>query len=610
MGRLSRSLLYSLTFCAIGAAQAASISSAPNGKNSKLDVAFQVEGGTHWCNNVVTITLTAKTAAPLREQPEEFQQMVGRIRGIIQGDCPQVRTISFHGRVGNAEISTAEAADFTGWRYLARPVGNAGLTCSGPDNPRLCDQRAGVFTRLRSLFMNDGFRRARLTALLDTKDQVDAEFRYVDAEGRVRFVPLPQGQQAPSPLNIVKRQIDGLAAKCAGTFQKSEAATLGTAAGQSLTCTTGNETHHSYFIIQPIGSSGLDILAFTDFTVAGLSGAQLYDLIKRVLLKVPNPDSDWDRIHDDTFSGLAIPNLTVSSCGPVAEKTGTVNDKMVAVRLRPADSKSKEFVLQVLDSGTAKADTWRMNFGVNGNAIKSASSLASWLVFRSVEDNAGRHFENQLVGINARNECAVLTTPARVSIEQMPVRAVQLYTKHLGLPVNPNDTEPLRAALREWEESPAPINLPPEEAAKLQRMQDTYPIPLMMRMAQFHQDCESILPGSSLVMSDKFVSRIDIDGDGKLDYVANGDEMACEDSKGQKRLIGGDNGGTPIWILSTLDSGPVMTLETLASSGNIKRYGDFAIFNNGKKIWRIQNGVASPLMTAPPGGEQIYTIKR
>lgn len=451
-------------FCLLAmAAHAASSSTAPQGRNPKLDIAFQVEGNTRWCGATVKVTLKAKAPSLLQQPSEEFQQMIGRIRGIIQGECPEVRSLAVSGLVKSKIVSSANVDDLTGWRYIPSPSENRAAQCVGPENAALCAQRWSVFDRLRTMFIKDGLRRFQLTTFLTTEGASDAEFQYGDASGRVRYLPIPSGQQAPALVDLVNRQIEGLASQCTGTSLKGEAVSFTKeSVGRKISCQTDTEIRHSYFVINQLGTAaGFDVYAFADFTNEGLMGDQLFQRFRTGLNEENEPVSQWDRVYDDTFPELAIPNLQVSVCKAVAEKFGSVADKMIAVRLRPVGTAREELSFQVLRTDNGKPDSWRMNFNdlppVDLEAVRKSTALATWLVFKAVERPNGRYFENQLLGINAENVCVAVTPPTSIDVDQMPLKAVKLYQKHLSLKVAKEDQGVIRNALRVWgAERPSP----------------------------------------------------------------------------------------------------------------------------------------------------------
>lgn len=111
-----------------------------------------------------------------------------------------------------------------------------------------------------------------------------------------------------------------------------------------------------------------------------------------------------------------------------------------------------------------------------------------------------------------------------------------------------------------------------------------------------------------------FITPVDVDGDGKQDFILNGDGETCVDSAtGGVTASGGGNGGTSFVIVANV-RGHYRKLEFFVQSAEVLRYRGFAVAvidgNNGRQVMRIRSGQAERISRVPSGGELVYTLSR
>lgn len=457
-----RSSVFSLiSLLMVGAAFAAP-TEIPFGENKKLGVSFQVNGGQEWCSPKVKISLDAKKPSVLTENSEEFQHMLGRIRAIVEGSCPQVRLIHYQGMANGAEVTIGESAQFTNWVYVPQKIEGKRPPCAGPDNPALCDQRWNVFLANQIVFARPGFEKLVVTRYLTTEEGADIEFVAGDASGRVSFVNFESGVPFKTSTEFVEYQVQKLRSQCTGTFTEGEVNVLDLSSTmQGVTCATGTAFQHSYFLIRQ-APAGFEVTGFSDFTRDGNAARQLAARFAAVVTRAPIVETGWPDVKSDVFLDSSYPKLGDSPCGQTIESYVGLDSKAVAVRVLPEGERdSQQLTLRVFvgDPQQIKSDRWRMRVKLHASEIDNvwmAADLASWLVFKIEGGPGGRYFENQLFLVDGPS-CAPLRGTNKVTVASMPTRAVELFAEGLGITATADGSETaLRAALEQWSRTETP----------------------------------------------------------------------------------------------------------------------------------------------------------
>lgn len=89
------------------------------GRSTELGIEFSATGGAFWCQPSVAIALTASKSTPFQGETVDLQRMLGRVRAVVQSECPAVEAITLEGRVKTRLVYAAEMRRIAGWRIVA-----------------------------------------------------------------------------------------------------------------------------------------------------------------------------------------------------------------------------------------------------------------------------------------------------------------------------------------------------------------------------------------------------------------------------------------------------------------------------------------------------------
>ncbi|WP_105405467.1 hypothetical protein [Neorhizobium sp. T7_12] len=588
---------------------------APHGQSQQLPISFQVRGGAAWCNKGVTVDLKSKDAGVLTDGSEAFQQMLGRIRSGIESECPQVRNIGFYGRATKGEVAIGESLKVTDWIYVPFKVDGKRPDCEGPLNGELCNQRWRVFNDIRSLFLDGAFSQGILTRFLSTREGADAEFVSGEAKGRVAFVPTTSGVPFKTAAEFVGQQIDQTAKNCQGQVTKTQNEAFNAQTSyQSLTCQSADEAAHTHFVIFQ-SPDGFEITAFSDYTLSGISGQRLATELRAALGRTPVPWSDIKIIEH----GDSPPTLHAGACLARADEFAGVGNRPVAIRTRSEQaSLSDQFAVRIDQTGQSQTvgDTWQMRLrNLNASERKyldNSRRFGSWLVYRAVESDRGHIFENQLFAATSPTSCEAIRSPNQVEVANLPVGIVDLYVDNLDLAKTAPKEK--RQVLKQWADGEAPprngaVSNPTPELPDVPK----YPPAIIVGWQEFRDTCLTD-QGNTVAFENDFLTSVDIDNDGDLDYITNGDGILCKSANGSVLHSGGGNGAVQIMIFNTTKSGIKLAFHKLVASGFMEKHDNFAVFVNiyGEftEYHKIRDGRSEKLPGVYLGGREIYTVDR
>lgn len=452
-----RTTIFAFTLVLMAGGALASPSEIPFGENKKLGISFQVEGGQDWCGSKVTVSLNAKKSKVLTENSEEFQHMLGRIRAIIEGYCPEAGTISFLGNAGGTEVSVGESARFTNWMYVPHKIGGKQASCAGPDDVALCAQRWSVFFKAREIFSRPGFEKVLLTRYLSTDAGADVEFTAGSASGRVSFISSETGIPFKSSAEFVEYQMNKLRDRCAGDFASDELEMLDPSSSmQGASCSTVSTRQRTYFLIRQT-TNGFEVTGFSDFTPDGNTARELAVRFAAAVRGEPASKAGWAKLKSDTFDNIEYPTPEKSPCAEEIERYLGLESKAVAIRLWPDGERGSEtLTLGVFIGKPAQLepDRWRMRVKLRPferDSLWIGAVQGSWLVFKILEHGNQKSFQNQLFVARSSSTCAPLRGANRVSVASMPKRAVQLFAEGLGIKAEAGSSDKeLRASLEQW----------------------------------------------------------------------------------------------------------------------------------------------------------------
>ncbi len=120
--------------------------------------------------------------------------------------------------------------------------------------------------------------------------------------------------------------------------------------------------------------------------------------------------------------------------------------------------------------------------------------------------------------------------------------------------------------------------------------------------------------GSIPQFSPDFVKRVDLDGDGREDFVLNGDGKSCVDAKtGAVTAAGGGNGGTSLVLfLNAGDS--FKKLEFSVQTAEIRRFKGYGVAilqsAEGRRVWHLQGAAATRIQEIPAGGKTVFNLSQ
>jgi hypothetical protein len=158
--------------------------------------------------------------------------------------------------------------------------------------------------------------------------------------------------------------------------------------------------------------------------------------------------------------------------------------------------------------------------------------------------------------------------------------------------------------------SAKPADVTPDEQTNSNVLVDTYPIPLRMKFAELQTSCQA-MGGKSVRLDKEFVKTADLDGDGKLDYIADGDKAHCDFENGRSQIIGGGSTGANVWIVMMTPKGAVGVEDIFIPQGKIRAHKGFAtiqILGEGAKSLKIKGGKLTALRKIPSGGKVVFTV--
>ena len=119
MGSLTLQLLRCVLVVFVAAlSTSASEAEVVSGQSRELGIRFEVKGGSDWCSSSALVRLDAENATAFRSADVPFQQMIGRIRAVVMGQCSILDGLTFEGYSKGSLAFVAEVSKLTGWRHL------------------------------------------------------------------------------------------------------------------------------------------------------------------------------------------------------------------------------------------------------------------------------------------------------------------------------------------------------------------------------------------------------------------------------------------------------------------------------------------------------------
>lgn len=148
-----------------------------------------------------------------------------------------------------------------------------------------------------------------------------------------------------------------------------------------------------------------------------------------------------------------------------------------------------------------------------------------------------------------------------------------------------------------------------EEADVLSKLMSDYPTVFAPKLAALQQLCAE-KGAESAEMEDGFIHRIDINGDGRDDWIYDGRQVDCIAKDGSRAPVM-NLSDARLWIVLDAPDGPRLLSELKQDAGEIRRYADFATisYDNGQKL-QISGTTISLIDQIPPGGQVVFMLGR
>lgn len=175
-----------LTLCVTAAGLA--VAETVHGESRELGIRFQVAGGNTWCSPRIHIALTSDNPDALRSDSIPFIQMIGRIRAVVQSQCPKIETIVFEDGKSPGSGFKAEMSRLTQWRRLIAFRPSSPLPfCPPAVSGQQCEKQAEAYVIATGLLRGSRFDDAEIVNTLDA-DSDDLIFRFGHVVGKLRIV--------------------------------------------------------------------------------------------------------------------------------------------------------------------------------------------------------------------------------------------------------------------------------------------------------------------------------------------------------------------------------------------------------------------------------------
>ncbi|UIJ81836.1 hypothetical protein [Rhizobium leguminosarum] len=216
---------------------------------------------------------TPKATKSAAARSASFQQMVGRIRGIVTTDCTAARNVTFRLTARNGSTALGEVSALTGWVYVPMELDGERVQCKGPEDAGLCSQRWQAYDFMRSLSSGDrSIKELKLTRYLDAGPGTDIEFVRGAATGRLVIL---NEQEDDGRQELIRQQASIQAERCATNLDTVPiyGGVAGTTAEHTL-CLADGKSKNAFLAAVPL-QSGTAFFAVADYCDGGMDGSEL-----------------------------------------------------------------------------------------------------------------------------------------------------------------------------------------------------------------------------------------------------------------------------------------------------------------------------------------------
>ena len=180
-------LLAGIVWLAAASAPPPAMAEVVRGQSRELGIRFEVAGGSDWCQPAPLIRLDADAATAFKSNSVPFQQMIGRIRAVVAGQCDIIEELAVEGYAKGQLVFVAETSRQTGWRHLVvlDPVTKLALCLDGQHAHPDCPRRAQAYRVARQALRPDTFPGLELTTLLDPRLPTHLGWKAGDVIGKI-----------------------------------------------------------------------------------------------------------------------------------------------------------------------------------------------------------------------------------------------------------------------------------------------------------------------------------------------------------------------------------------------------------------------------------------
>jgi hypothetical protein len=156
------------------------------GQSRDLGITFELAGDSDWCNATVVVELSADKPSVYQPDGIPFVKMIGRIRAIIDGQCPKLERILYVGFAKDRKVFAAEMTKLTAWRRVigldpetetpaCKPAGDA------------CDRRIAAYVKVAQVMSGPFFADVELTSVMENGDDLDVGWTSNRAFGALKL---------------------------------------------------------------------------------------------------------------------------------------------------------------------------------------------------------------------------------------------------------------------------------------------------------------------------------------------------------------------------------------------------------------------------------------
>jgi len=259
-----------------------------------------------------------------------------------------------------------------------------------------------------------------------------------------------------------------------------------------------------------------------------------------------------------------------------------------------------------------------------GLLLQTIASGKGWAAY-GTKTNGDKKLETQVLYVFEDGDtCATFPkVPEHISTIYLPEGASRSLLLYFRQPTD-GDSVTLRSRLQAFltkANQDRPINTADhavkgarpqkiDAAQFVNRWSNLFPAKMLESLARWQDTCNARNDGSKTDLTDKFIDRIDLDGDGDEDWVANGYGLYCIGPDGKRRQMGGDDDGATIWVMLSERGAFRLAAEVRFARGDtIRQYDGYSVIVSKPGIFRMRGGhITEPVQTIPKGGRIVYQL--